>query len=260
MQRKHKPSVLAFSLALLLVGLTQRVRPLIAQLALPQLTSSPSSWVTEKWNGNEKPYAAARESVDNDFSSGRITVSYLSDLKATWSQDERDPLKLFRWAYARYKAQGVHPAIPPTPIPAEGDFNEVPSPHTYEYARVRFLSEISLRRRRELMGVGKRLLARNPNDFDVEFALSRCFGESLSAEEKQSALTYSDHLISKYPDKPSVYTVKADVYFGYWIDHRNKQDARDAIYWYQQYLQRAPANYEWRAQAQKNITLLQSRI
>jgi hypothetical protein len=260
MRRQKKLTISATLSVLLLVGLAVCVRPLIAQLALSQRTSSPSSWMTEKWIGDDKPFAAARENIDSDFSHGRITVPYLSKLEAAWNQDERDPLKLFRWAYARYKAQSSHPALPPTPIPAEGDFNEVPSPHTYEYTRVRFLSEISLSRHRELMAVGKRMLAHNPNDFDVEYGLSYCFGESMSAEEKQAALAYADHLIQKYPNKPSVYTVKGGVYFSYWIDHRDKQDARDAIYWYQQYLRLAPANDEWRKQAESTVTLLQSRL
>ena len=110
------------------------------------------------------------------------------------------------------------------------------------------------------MIVGKRLLAHNANDFDVDYCLANCFGENLSAEEKQAALTHADHLISKYPDKPSAYAVKGGVYFSYWIDHRNKQDAMDAIKWYQQYLQRAPANYEWRKEAKSTITLLQSHL
>lgn len=216
--------------------------------------------MTEKWTGNEKLYAAARENIDSDFSRGRITVAYLSNLEATWNQDEHNPLTLFRWAYARFKAQGLHPAIPFTTMPAEGAFNEVPSPHTYEYARVRFLIETSLSRHRELMAVGKRLLAHNSNDFDVEYCLTYCFGESMSAEEKQAALAYADHLIQKYPNKPSVSAVKGGVYFSYWIDHRNKQDARDAIKWYQQYLRLAPVNYEWRKEAASTITLLQSRV
>lgn len=261
MQNPTKPAVLAALAVLLLAGLAVCERPLVAQLASPQQqTSSATSWMTEKWTGDETHYAAARENINRDFSRGGITVAYLKGLETAWNQDEQDPLKLFRWAYARYKAQGLHPPIPFTTVPAYGAFNEVPSPHTYEYARVRFLIETSLSRPRELMAIGKRLLARNPDDFDVEFALSRCFGETMSAEEKQSALAYADHLINKYPNKSSVYAVKAGVYFSYWIDHRNKQDARDAIQWYQKYLKVAPTNYEWRKRAEGIVTLLQSRL
>lgn len=262
MQRKHKPSVLAFSLALLLVGLTQRVRPLIAQLAsVPrQELQTATSWTTEKWSGDDKPYTAARRNVDEAFSDGSITVSYLNGLEAASEKDEHDPLKLYRWSYARYKAQSLHPAIHFTTMPDYGAFDEVPSPHAYEYARVRFLIQTRFGDHPELMGVGKRLLAHEPNDFDVEYALASCFSQYMKATEKEAALEYSSHLIDKYPNKPSVYTVKAGVYFSYWIDHRNKQDARDAIRWYQQYLQRAPASDEWRAHAQKIIVLLQSRL
>lgn len=260
MQSQIKPFILA-SLSVLLVGLAVCGRPLIAQFASPQQrTTSTSSWITEKWTGDERPYAAARENINNDFSHGGITVAYLKGLETAWAKNERDPLTLFRWAYARYRAQGLHPAIPFTTMPDYGAFDEAPSPHAYEYARARFLTETSLSRHRELMPLGKRLLARNPDDFDVEYAYATCFGETMSAEEKQAALAYSDNLIEKYPKKPSVYAVKGGVYFSYWIDHRNKQDARDAIQWYQQYLRLAPANYEWRKEASSTITLLQSRL
>lgn len=261
MQNPTKSAILASLTVLLLTGLAVCGRPLIAQLASPrQQTSSTTSWMTERWTGDETKYVGAREDINRHFSHGGITVAYLNGLETAWNQDEQNPLKLFRWAHARYRAQGLHPPLPFTAMPAEGAFNEVPSPHTYEYARTRFLMRTSLSRPRELMAIGRRLLARNPNDFDVEFALYRCFGETMSAAGKQSALAYADHLINKYPDKPSVYAVKADVYFSYWIDHRNKQDARDAIKWYQQYLRLAPANYEWRKQAESTIALLQSRL
>lgn len=260
MQALKKSYASATLSVLLLVGLALCVRPLVAQLASSQQTSSTSSWMTEKWTGDDRPYAAARENIDREFSRGGITVVYLNGLEVAWNQDEHNPLKLFRWAYARYRAQGLHPAIPFTTIPDYGAFNGVASPHTYEYTRVRFLIEICNERRRELMAVGRRLLAHSPNDFDVEYGLTFCFGESMSVEEKQAALTYADHLVQKYPNKPSAYSVKGGVYFSYWIDHRDKQDARDAIQWYQQYLKLAPVNYEWRKRAESIITLLQSRL
>ena len=257
MQLRNKNLVPAAVLGLLLACLAVCLKPLAAQITIPlkRQATATASWMTEKWTGDDAPYIAARENIERDFSRGGITVAYLRDLEQASTKNERAPLPLFRWACARYKSQSLHPALPPMPMPAEGNFNEVPSPHTYEYARVRFLSETSIHGRRELMAVGRRLLAHNPNDFDVEYGLTDCFGESMSAEEKQAALVYADHLIQKYPNKPSVYTVKGGVYFSYWVDHRDKQDAREAIRWYQQYLRLAPANYEWRKQAESTISL-----
>ena len=236
-------------------------QPLIAQLAMSQQqTSSNTSWLTEKWTGNEKPYATARENIDNDFSHGRITVAYLSNLEEAWNQNEHDPLTLFRWSYARYVSQNLNPALPFTTVPSYGAFDEVTSPHTYQYTRVRFLTEVMIGSHPELMAAGQRLLDRNPNDFDVEYGLTACFPQYMSANDKDTALAYATHLINKYPNKPSVYSVKGGIYFGYWIDHRDKGDARNAIKWYQQYLRLAPANYVWRKQAKSIIALLQSRI
>lgn len=260
MQTGRKLCAFVLLLASLFAGIAAWTRPAIFQIASPRHQSVSASWTTEKWTGNEKPYVAARESIDADFSHGKVTVDYLSGLEAAVNRSEHDPLRLFRWAYARYKAQSLHPTLPFTPVPGWGAFDEISSPHTYQYARTRFLAEIMLGNRPDLMSLGKRLLAHNPNDFDVEYGLMACFHQNLSDNEKQAALTYADQLIQKYPTKPSVYAVKGGVYLSYWIDHRNKQDAVDAIKWYQRYLKLAPADYEWRKHAESTIALLQSRI
>ena len=263
MQTKNRTASSTVVLTPLLVGIALYwAKPLIvllASLPMPQ-SSSTASWDTEKWTSNDIQYTSARENIDSDFLRGRITKAYLEDLNAVWTKDEHDSLKLFRWAYARHRARSLHPALPFTAFPGGGAFTEAPASHSYQYTRIRFLTETDFGQHRELKALGRRLLAHTLNDFDVEYALISCFGEYLSADEKIAAISYADRLIQKYPTKPSVYGAKGGIYFSYWMDHRNKQDARDAIKCYQDYLRLAPANHEWRKEAKSTIALLQSRL
>ncbi len=249
------------SVVLILAGSAVYMRPATTQAPLREQRLLPdTSWMTEKWNGDERPYIAIRDGINKDFLNGDLTVPYLSNLEQRWHKNEQSPFALFRWAYARYRSYAVRPHLPFTPLPGRGAFDEIASPHSYYYARIRFLTEASLGSHPELMEVGKRLLARNPNDFDVEYCFTNCFPQSMSASEKEAALAYSTHLIEKYPKKPDVYTTKAGIYFAYWIDHKSKQDAQDAILWYQRYLQIARPDDAWQPRAKGIISLLKSRV
>lgn len=219
-----------------------------------------TSWTTAKWASNDAQFAAARANIDDDFAHNRITASYLARLEKKWTENQKDPKSVFSWAYTSYRAKSLHPPLSPNSLIGPGVFNAAPANQNYQYARVRFLNETIFGPHRKLKAVGDRLLAHTPNDFDVEYAYASCLGGSLSAQEKQDALAYVDKLIQKYPTKPSVYGVKGGIYLSYWVDHRNKQDAQDAIKWYQEYLRIAPANDGWRKQAQTIITVLQSHI
>ncbi len=258
---KNKKAVWIVAGIILLPGAPLLPSILAAQSA-PVIQHIPvdATWGTETWSDNNKSYIAARKVIDNDFSHDRVTLTYLSDLEASWERNESDPLRVFRWAYAHHRARGLHPPLLLNIFFPDSFFNQAPAPHSYQYTRVRFLSKMDFGRYRELMPVGQRLLKKDPNDFDVEYAYANCFGESLSPEQKIAALAYADQLIQKYPAKPSVYAVKGGVYLSYWIDHRNRQDAVKAIKWYQQYLKLAPANYEWRKHAESTIALLQSHM
>ncbi len=244
----------------LLFGAASFPQSLTAQ-SLPNVRRIPvdTSWGTADWSGNDKSYTAARKILDDDFSHGRVTSSYLFDLKGSWEKNEADPLRAFRYAYAHHRARSLHPPLLLDTFLPDNFFKQAPAPHSYQYTRIRFLTKMDIGSYRELMPIGKRLLEKDLNDFDVEYAYANCFGASLSPEDKTAALAYADQLIKKYPAKPSVYSVKGGVYFSYWIDHRNDQDARDAIKWYQEYLRLAPANYEWRKEAKSTIALLQAK-
>lgn len=236
------------------------VQPIIAQFERQTKPTKPTfiSWATKDWSGDDEQYVRVRDEVDSDFTDGKVTSAYLSDLETKWKQNKTDPLILFRWAYAHQRARDLHPPLEAN-ILIPGDlFNAAPAPHSYQYTRIRFLAETNFGSHRELLALGKRLLSHEPNDFYVEYAVGNCFGEKLTPAAKQEALTYTDHMLQKYPTRPSVYALKGGTYFSYWIDHRNKQDARDAIKWYKIYLKKAPANYEWRTRAQGIITFLQT--
>ena len=215
------------------------------------------AWTTEKWTGDDRPYQAIRADIDSLAAAHKITAALLEQYKQKAAPQYANPQAVFRWAYAGYQMQKAHPLIY-TPYSVGGDyFYLVPSPHTYNYARLRFLSSAADPGGPELAALGKRLLQRDPNDRDVRYCLVRCYRPGLSEKEKQEALTMAQDYMRRYPGTPAAYSTLADVYFSAWLVKRNPADGQKAVAAFQEYLRLGPPTAEWRAQIQNTIRVIQ---
>ncbi len=226
--------------------------------AQSSMSASQWAWTTELWTGDDQPYEQIRVDIDKAFAEERLTPASIEEY---WTQREKqpnNPQMLFQWVYACNQAQQAHPPIHLKQFPGPGAFAYVPSPHAYQYTRLRFLVNAQYGSHNQLLNVGKRLLAHHPNDYDVEYELVDCFNPSQSVAGKQQATLYAKDLIRRHPEKPSVYAALGGVYFASWLAKRNREDGKKAITAYEEYLRLAPANYEWRKQAEKIIRLIQS--
>ncbi len=221
--------------------------------------TSPWAWTTEEWKGDDRPYARIRTDVDNTVAQGQLTEAVIERYWTEREKNRQDPERLFRWVYAVYKAEQTHPPIHFKQFPGPGAFMyDFSSPPSYEFTRIRFLIDAQYGGEPELVAVGKRLLRRNPKDYDVQYYLVEAFKPWKSEAEKQEALSYAQDLIRKNPNKPSAYGALGDVYHACWVVKRQPTDAEKAITAYEQYLRLAPLNYESRPATEKIIQRMRS--
>lgn len=213
------------------------------------------SWTTEPWMSDDRPYQAIRADIDSLVAKNKLTSALLEQYRREAAPKYTDPQALFRYAYAGYQMQRTHPVIY---SPYYGDiFYHAPSPHTYNYTRLRFLSSARFHEEPQLVALGKRLLQRNPNDREVRYWLVQCYRPGLSEDEKKEALAQAQDYLHRYPGTPAAYSALASVYFSAWMIKRNRDDGQKAIAAFQEYLRLGAPSPEWRAQIQGTIHLIE---
>lgn len=216
-------------------------------------------WVAEDWTGDEAPYQKLRTAIDGSKSSGKLTSETIKKYKVLHEKKPNDAVALYGWTYASFQATQSNPPIPQQQIVAPSAFNEAPSPHTYEYDRLRFLVWAHYTPDARLQGIGERLLRHSPDDEDVKYYLIQCYKPWRSNLEKQKAVSLAQDLIRTVPSRPGSYSALGGVYFNSWMVSHRKEDADKAVSAYQDYLRIAPQNYAWRQRAEEIIQYISSR-
>jgi hypothetical protein len=130
-----------------------------------------TAWTTEKWTGDDKPYSAARLRTEREVAASHDPLAVVARYKALAHDNPHNALAVFCWASAAYAA-----------VPFAASDNEyekcvlgvldalagAPSPHTYEYARMRYLIQLcGYWDMTDLTSLGHRLLKTNIDDPDV---------------------------------------------------------------------------------------------
>lgn len=225
-----------------------------------QWSANEWTWTKERWDGDETPYKKARLEIDRAVQEGRDLDALIEKYKAAARENATDPLPQFRWGYTAYqsaakagsdaaeKLQGVEFAL-----------KMANSPHTYEYARLRFLVAARSTPFHLLKGVGERLLSRNAKDNEVRFYLISVLDPGFYPTEKSLALELVEEQIRAQPKRPSSYSSKANVYLSLWSKSKSSSDADNAISAYRQFLQLAPQGHPHRKQAIAWIKFLESK-
>jgi tetratricopeptide (TPR) repeat protein len=215
--------------------------------------TSQFSWTMTSWTGDDKPYQKIRTDLEALANGGQLTKSVSQSYQEEATHNPHDAQAVFRATYSFYLGRQLHPPINATKVMSDLIFEAAPSPHTYNYARTRFLNDATYIPKSEYVSLAQRLLKHTPNDYDVEYYLIRCFKPWKSHAEKQEALHYTHDLIKKNPNKPSAYSTLGYVYFSTWMAKHNRSDAKQAITAFQKYLAIAPSNYNFRTVAQNTI-------
>ena len=225
-----------------------------------------TEWGSELWTGNYKPYQVTRSQIEIALVARPEYSKILLAKYATVAEAHpASSLAQFRWAYISLR-------LAPTPrfqgedgLDAVRDgFAHPPSPHTYDYTRLRFLLHEHALADNKLIGLGARLLKHQPNDFPVQYYYLESLRNSSSPMDRQTALVEVNHLIQQQPTKASLYALKGSLYLAKWAGDKTTHQPRQVdgdfcIAAYQQYLDRAPANDTFRKSAEDVIHWVQTR-
>lgn len=184
----------------------------------------------------------------------------LGQYKALAQQNPSDPVVQFRWGYAAWlminSTTGGSKLYDLMYGVREG-LGRASSPHTYDYARLRFIIEGYHGYINGLADVGERLAAYDPNDYSVIYALTSVLDSLPGMEMKRKALHYAQTLVQLKPNLPYPYSAVGSVYQRMWEKTHDKSYADKAITGYQKYLEIAPASYTWRPMAERIIKVIQ---
>ncbi len=224
----------------------------------PQNNAPRWQWMEEKWNSDEATYQKLRTATEKDKREGKLTSDMIEGYRLLHEKKRKDPIALYQWGYASFEATQVNPPISQVQLVSPMAFEEAPSPHTYEYDRLRFLVWAHYSPHARFQTVGERLLGHASNDNDVRYYLIQCYDPEHSEQEKQKAVTLARNLVRSAPRRPGSYSVLAGIYFRLWMVNHQAEDANRAVSAYQEYLRIAPKSYAWRRQAENIIGYIRS--
>ncbi len=218
------------------------------------------AWFNAPWTINDSAYQNIRNTIDHDLVRGQKPTVILQRDKEIAEQQPNNPQAIFAYGYGVYKA-----ATLPNAINGDEAFQEegkvydawekVHAPHTYNYVRLMFLQQSLSAPTPELIPAGKRLLARNPDDYEVEYGLAVVANVSAKPSDRSQAVAYQQDLARRFPNDPRQYRLLAAIYRITAIRTKSEAEADKSIAAFQQYLALAP---EYRPQIEDNIRLMKA--
>ena len=217
-----------------------------------------AAWFNSPWTGNDQPYQNIRSDIDQALAEGQKPAAVLQKYRDVAQKQPNSPQAIFGYGYAVYKAETL-----PNGLSEAETFQDsckvslmwmkVHGPHTYDYARLMFLHESLSSPTPDLIAVGKRLLARNPIDYEAEYGLATMASVSLNPTEHAQALVYQQDLARRFPNDPRQYRLLAEIYRADAARPHSEAEAAKSIAAYQQYLVSAP---QFQAKTENDIRLM----
>lgn len=216
------------------------------------------AWFNAPWIIGDSTYQNIRNSIDNAFARGQKSGAILQRYKEAAEQQPSSSRAFFAYGYAVYKAD----TAPSEPngydlFQEKGKvydlWEKTRPPHIYNWSRLMFLHWALGSPDPELIPVGKRLLARNPDDYEVEYGLALMANASIKPDERSLALTYQRDLARRFPNDPRQYRLLAEIYKINAARGRNQTDADKSVAANQKYLALAPA---FRKKTEEDIRIM----
>lgn len=184
-------------------------------------------WKNEKWTGSDKPYIVLETRLQKEFYAPGTSPS---TLRQRFYQYKNSSLAQPTDAQSQYAAAFAAYAVLKLKVPGllQDDVTAIlasirnaPSPHSYRYARMRYLLEhrvgvdSTTLYGRSAKIAGFQLLKRNPNDFLVKYLQILWLTMSVT-HERELALQYSRDLIKMQPNNWRGYYALGEKYRGLW--------------------------------------------
>lgn len=219
------------------------------------------AWFNAPWTDSDRPYARLRHQIEQKFARSQKPVDILKKYKTMVAQHPTDPQAVFAYGYAAYTIANIPDAINSWDASQElGDFylawEKVSAPHTYNYARLLFLTDSNAVTDPNLVAVGKRLAARNPNDYDVEYYLAVALNLSNNISERTQAITYQQDLARRFPNDPRQYRLLGLVHYITAFRTHSQSEAEQAIAAYQRYGSLSPSTEDTRSYVDSRVRFL----
>jgi len=220
------------------------------QNAVPPVVVRPSvGWASVTWTGNNSPYHLVRAEIDGAFARKQITPRELNRYQAEYLKSKQPTLSFFKWGYASYTGSKQQPPITQPLGLGTGIFDQLPDPHCYDYTRLRFLYAAS-GEDAQLAPLARRLIKRDPNDFEVIYSFVNFYYPTKPVITKQEALADTQRLSKLYPSRNQVNAQIGGIYYKDWLENRKASDGAKAVYYYQKFLRLAPKSDPFRSQAE----------
>lgn len=219
------------------------------------------SWMRENWSGNEAQYRKLRAEVYQASRSDLVSSEWVAPYAVSAQQKPNNPASQFALAYAIYRAH-----FHDQPATRDREYSQavqslakVHSPHTYEFARLRFLLASSAGGNiYPLRVVGGRLLRRVPNDAEVKARVINVLDDGLSDSDKQQALIYAKQLVRADPVSTYGYGALSWTYFVIFLKSSKLEDGDNAITACRQCLQHMAKGDPSRPSTERYLRLIQT--
>jgi hypothetical protein len=235
---------------------------------------------TEKWTADDTPYVNIRREIDQAILDGTSPDSLLQKVQTEEQEHLKNPLSVFRLAYVAQQAAHYvyyHLSEGRKSILQTGTRKEFltrqtqeliarlspandailgnPDPHSYEYARLKFLygkiGDEATRGSSSDFAEAKLLLEKNPHDWEVKQAFSMMLASGNIKSRKEQALKYATEVVHANPSDPTAWETLGSVN-GYFASVVSKEIYRTkyapaSLSAYQKCLELAPADYGTRS-------------
>lgn len=221
-------------------------------IAVSALKAQDLRWQTENWTGSDAPFINAEDQIEASLKAGTSIGALLDSAEAKAIQKPYDAVAQFAWCYVAYKAVTTY-KLPDGRNPKflrieqsmdssiQGMFYGT-QPHSYVYSRLLFLAKIKFLPDKELITIGHRLIARDPEDDEVRRAIIRLNMDSFYPPRTQEALDDARYLYRKSPGSARFYLLMGDIYYGEFLTHKQQEDADEAIAnWHKSFQITAPS-------------------
>lgn len=248
--------------------------PVVMHFSTPK--PSGADWTDNSWTANDAAYVKIRHEIDQTLSEGTNPDSLFEKVRKEEQGHLKNPLSVFRLAYVAQRAAYhvyYHLSAGQKANVQSGDRKQFLSrrskeltarlspanatlfgnldPHSYEYARLKFLYwKIGDEATRGSSGdfvEAQLLLEKNPHDWEVKQSFSMMLASGNIKSRKEQALKYATQVVHANPNDPTAWETLGSVN-GYFASVVSKEIFRTkyapaCLAAYQKCLKLAPADY-----------------
>ena len=223
---------------------------------------SQNVWLTERWTAKEQPFISARKNIETTVRAKHNVALLAAKYAALAQKYPTNSLYMFRWGLATYYvAQNENITWkPPIVERLLSRLSTFPSPHSAQFARMRFLIETRYIGTPRLKTVGLRLLQRDPHDDAVKASMYPVLNVIGSPADGMLAVKLANELIAENPRYPKWHAMLGAAYYDISIRQNTRSNCLKSIAAYQKYLELAKPSDPFREQAERLIKELQKTM